>query len=105
MHGVELFTENASVVFQLLGRDVDINKLLSQRMNEALHKSLDIAISRFEDGDITGIMVSVVSCVTDEYKHGLTVPKTHTQCPNYSETRSACRVPLTAGSCAHTLQL
>ena len=27
-------------------------------MNEALHKSLDIAISRFEDGDITGIMVS-----------------------------------------------
>ena len=36
---------------------MDLNKLLSQRMNEALHKSLDIAISRFEDGDITGIMV------------------------------------------------
>ncbi len=43
---------------QLLGRDVDINKLLSQRMNVALHRSLDIAISRFEDGDITGIMVT-----------------------------------------------
>ena len=46
-----------TVSSKLLGRDVDLNKLLSQRMNEALHKSLDIAISRFEDGDITGIMV------------------------------------------------
>ena len=51
-------TVKLPLALQLLGRDVDLNKLVSQRMNEALHKSLDIAISRFEDGDITGIMVS-----------------------------------------------
>ena len=43
---------------QLLGRSIDLNRLISQRINAALQKSLDVAISRFESGDITGIVVS-----------------------------------------------
>ena len=49
------------IFFQLVGRDVDLNKLLSQRMNEAIHKSLEVAINRFEEGDITGVMVILIS--------------------------------------------
>ncbi|XP_074651924.1 cytoplasmic FMR1-interacting protein 2-like isoform X2 [Tubulanus polymorphus] len=41
---------------QLLGRSIDLNRLISQRVTVALQKSLDVAISRFESGDITGIM-------------------------------------------------
>ncbi|XP_052277859.1 cytoplasmic FMR1-interacting protein-like isoform X1 [Dreissena polymorpha] len=41
---------------QLLGRSIDLNKLVGQRINAALQKSLEVAISRFEGGDITGIM-------------------------------------------------
>ncbi|GIX94913.1 cytoplasmic FMR1-interacting protein [Caerostris darwini] len=40
---------------QLLGRSIDLNRLIAQRVNAALQKSLDLAISRFEAGDITGI--------------------------------------------------
>jgi len=42
---------------QLLGRSIDLNRLVGQRINAALQKSLEVAISRFEGGDITGIMV------------------------------------------------
>lgn len=48
---------------QLLGRSIDLNKLIAQRINAALQKSLDLAISRFEGGDITGIVVSSFSYV------------------------------------------
>jgi len=41
---------------QLLGRSIDLNRLLCQRISNALHKSLDLCISRFESGDITGIV-------------------------------------------------
>lgn len=41
---------------QLLGRSIDLNKLITQRINADMHKSLDLAISKFEAGDITGIM-------------------------------------------------
>ncbi|XP_053399045.1 cytoplasmic FMR1-interacting protein-like isoform X2 [Mercenaria mercenaria] len=41
---------------QLLGRSIDLNRLIGQRINAALQKSLEVAISRFEGGDITGIM-------------------------------------------------
>uniref|UniRef100_A0A0B6ZWY0 Cytoplasmic FMR1-interacting protein n=1 Tax=Arion vulgaris TaxID=1028688 RepID=A0A0B6ZWY0_9EUPU len=41
---------------QLLGRSIDLNRLISQLVNAALQKSLDVAISRFEGGDITGII-------------------------------------------------
>ena len=30
-------------------------------MNEAIHKSLEVAINRFEEGDITGVMVILIS--------------------------------------------
>ena len=49
---------------QLLGRSIDLNKLVGQRINAALQKSLDVAISRFEGGDITGIVVSVVDLLS-----------------------------------------
>lgn len=40
----------------LLGRSVDLNKLITQRINADMHKSLELAISRFEATDITGIV-------------------------------------------------
>ncbi|XP_022241956.1 cytoplasmic FMR1-interacting protein-like [Limulus polyphemus] len=41
---------------QLLGRSIDLNRLIAQRINATLQKSLELAISRFEAGDITGIV-------------------------------------------------
>lgn len=41
---------------QLLGRSIDLNKLITQRINADLHKSLELAISRFEATDVTGIV-------------------------------------------------
>ncbi|XP_053399050.1 cytoplasmic FMR1-interacting protein-like [Mercenaria mercenaria] len=41
---------------QLLGRSIDLNKLIAQTINNVIQNSLDIAISRFEAGDLTGIM-------------------------------------------------
>jgi len=41
---------------QLLGRSIDLNRLICQRINNSLQKSLDLSISRFEAGDITGIV-------------------------------------------------
>ncbi|GAB6019487.1 Cytoplasmic FMR1-interacting protein 1 [Chamberlinius hualienensis] len=41
---------------QLLGRSIDLNRLIAQRVNVAMQKALDAAISRFESGDITGIV-------------------------------------------------
>lgn len=41
---------------QLLGRSIDLNRLISQRINASLQKSLDNAISKFESGDLTGIV-------------------------------------------------
>ncbi|KAJ8936438.1 hypothetical protein NQ318_015584 [Aromia moschata] len=40
---------------QLLGRSIDLNKLITQRINADMQKSLDLAISKFEAGDITGV--------------------------------------------------
>ncbi|XP_065556681.1 cytoplasmic FMR1-interacting protein-like isoform X2 [Artemia franciscana] len=41
---------------QLLGRSIDLNRLITQRINQAVSKSLDLAISRFEASDITGVI-------------------------------------------------
>lgn len=43
---------------QLLGRSIDLNRLICQRINSSMQKSLELAISRFEAGDITGVVVS-----------------------------------------------
>jgi len=42
--------------FQLLGRSIDINTLIMQRMNTYIRQNIDFAISRFEASDITSIM-------------------------------------------------
>jgi len=39
--------------FQILGRNVDFNRLISQRLNAAMQKSLELAIARFEAADLT----------------------------------------------------
>ncbi len=46
---------------QLLGRSIDLSRLICQRINNSLQKSLDLAIARFEAVDITGIVVSANS--------------------------------------------
>lgn len=39
--------------FQLLGRSLDLNNLISQRQNTYLRQNLEYAISRFEASDLT----------------------------------------------------
>ena len=41
---------------QLLGRSIDLNRLVCQRINNSLQRSLDLAIARFEANDITGVV-------------------------------------------------
>lgn len=38
---------------QILGRTIDLNRLIAQRLNAAMIKSLELAVGRFESGDIT----------------------------------------------------
>lgn len=42
---------------KLLGRSIDLNRLITQRISAAMYKSLDHAISRFESEDLTSIVV------------------------------------------------
>lgn len=42
---------------QLLGRSIDLNRLISQRINISLLKALDTAIWQFEASELSGIMV------------------------------------------------
>uniref|UniRef100_A0A4W5JC55 Uncharacterized protein n=1 Tax=Hucho hucho TaxID=62062 RepID=A0A4W5JC55_9TELE len=42
---------------QLLGRSIDLNRLITQRVSAALYKSLELAINRFESEDLTSIVV------------------------------------------------
>lgn len=46
----------------LLGRSIDLNKLISQRINANMQKSLDLALTRFEASDLTGIVVRAPGC-------------------------------------------
>lgn len=41
---------------QLLGRSIDLNKLITQRINANMQNSLELAISRFEASDLTGVV-------------------------------------------------
>uniref|UniRef100_A0A8C1A0U7 Cytoplasmic FMR1 interacting protein 1 n=2 Tax=Cyprinus carpio TaxID=7962 RepID=A0A8C1A0U7_CYPCA len=41
---------------QLLGRSIDLNRLITQRVSSALYRSLELAINRFESEDLTSIM-------------------------------------------------
>ena len=42
---------------QLLGRSLDLNALLSQRMGSNLIKAIDLTIAKFESSDLCGIVV------------------------------------------------
>ena len=42
--------------FQLLGRSLDLNALIAQRVHTYLKQNIDYAISRFEASDITAII-------------------------------------------------
>eukprot|EP00911_Craspedida_sp_UC1_P002217 UC1_evm1s1691 len=42
--------------FQLLGRTVDVNRLVSQRVNASLKKALKLAVEKFESGDLTHLL-------------------------------------------------
>lgn len=46
---------------QLLGRSIDLNSLLGQRLGSNLLKAIDLAISKFEASNLCGIMVSQYS--------------------------------------------
>ncbi|KAF7253790.1 Cytoplasmic FMR1-interacting protein 1 [Varanus komodoensis] len=41
---------------QLLGRSIDLNRLITQRISAAMYKSMELAISRFESEDLTSIV-------------------------------------------------
>lgn len=45
---------------QLLGRSIDLNRLVTQRVSAAMYKSLELAIGRFESEDLTSIVVSAL---------------------------------------------
>lgn len=55
MNGYEALIQQRHV--RLLGRSVDLNHLICQRVNAALIGSIDIAISIFESGNLTDIVV------------------------------------------------
>ena len=59
---------------QLLGRSIDLNRLITQRVQFALHRSVDLAIGKFESGDLTGIMVSLTFPILSVHKH---LPTSH----------------------------
>eukprot|EP01091_Cochliopodium_minus_P018721 TRINITY_DN766_c0_g1_i1.p1 TRINITY_DN766_c0_g1~~TRINITY_DN766_c0_g1_i1.p1 ORF type:complete len:1390 (-),score=504.69 TRINITY_DN766_c0_g1_i1:45-4214(-) len=56
--------------FQLLGRSIDLNTLIAQRMNNQLRKNIDIAISHFEANDITSIvgLHNLIKCTRKTYE-------------------------------------
>ena len=72
----------SSVVYQLLGRSIDLNRLISQRINASLQKSLDNAISKFESGDLTGIVVGCSSDLISIFKNLLL---------NFNKSKTFCR--------------
>ena len=56
---------------QILGRTVDLNRLIAQRLNAAMLKSLELAINRFEAADLTStVELEGLLCV-NKYTHKL----------------------------------
>ena len=53
---------------QLLGRSIDLNRLITQRVQAAMHRSVDLAIGKFESGDLTGIMVGFSGCFSNTFR-------------------------------------
>jgi hypothetical protein len=44
---------------QLLGRSIDLNALIAQRINAMIRRSIDWAITNFEASDITAVIVCI----------------------------------------------
>ncbi|XP_003737710.1 cytoplasmic FMR1-interacting protein [Galendromus occidentalis] len=56
---------------QLLGRSIDLNRLIAQRVNDAMQKSLSLAIQRFESSNITGVVELEVLLSINRLAHRL----------------------------------
>lgn len=56
---------------QLLGRTIDLNHLITQRLNVSMLKSIELAISRFESADLTGIIELENLLEINKYTHKL----------------------------------
>ncbi|XP_076821965.1 cytoplasmic FMR1-interacting protein 1 homolog isoform X2 [Clavelina lepadiformis] len=56
---------------QLLGRSIDLNRLITQRVQVAMHRSVDLAIAKFESGNITGIMELEMLLAVNRQTHKL----------------------------------
>nr|XP_002730808.1 PREDICTED: cytoplasmic FMR1-interacting protein 2-like [Saccoglossus kowalevskii] len=56
---------------QILGRSVDLNQLISQRVQASLQTALDLAISKFESSDLTGIIELEALLNVNELTHKL----------------------------------
>jgi hypothetical protein len=46
---------------KLLGRSINLSRLIGQRITSMLQKSLKITIEKFESGDLTGIIVLLLN--------------------------------------------
>lgn len=57
--------------FQLLGRTIDLNKLIAQRLQASLLKNLELAIQRFEEGSLTDIIELEGLIAVNRYTHKL----------------------------------
>eukprot|EP00794_Sanderia_malayensis_P007099 gene7099-7902_t len=56
---------------QLLGRSIDLNKLLTQRIAMALEKSMEINISKFESGSLSGVVELETAVEVNKLTHKL----------------------------------
>ena len=73
--------------FQLLGRSIDLNKLITQRLNNSMIRSLDCAIGRFESGDICGVVVCL-SIISLKTVYSCNLKSGNVQLPCFWNTRS-----------------
>lgn len=56
---------------QLLGRTIDLNRLIAQRLQASMLKNLELAITRFEDGGLTDIIELEGLIEVNRYTHKL----------------------------------
>lgn len=57
--------------FQLLGRTIDLNRLIAQRLQASILKNLELAITRFEEGGLTDILELEGLLAVNRYTHKL----------------------------------
>ena len=72
---------------QLLGRSIDLNALLGQRLGANMLKAIDLAISKFESSDLCGIVVSLWLTQTQTSTHTHTNTHTHTHTNTHTHTQ------------------